>query len=76
MFVVGNSSLSDVIDYRVDMILEYTENVSSFDVYVNGDFYGTDVNKILMNTNDTITVEVVKTDTNKDSVIKFENKVV
>ena len=58
------------------MILEYTENVSSFDVYVNGDFYGTDVNKILMNTNDTITVEVVKTDTNKDSVIKFENKLV
>ena len=76
LFVVGNNTLTDVMDYKVDMELDYTTNVTSFDVYINGDFYGTDVNKILINTNDTFTINVVKDNSSKDAVVNFMNKLV
>lgn len=74
LYVVGNNSLSDTLDYMVDMNLDYTTNIDSFDVYINGDYYGTNVNKILVNTNDSIRVDVVKTDDTKESIIKFINR--
>lgn len=76
LFVVGNTTLTDVVDYAVNMDVESTENISSYDVFVNGDFYGTDVSKIMMNTNDTITINVIKNDIDKESYIKFINKLV
>lgn len=76
LFVVGNDVLTDVMDYMVDMTLEYTKNVDSFDVYINGDFFGTDVNRVMINTNDVLRVEVIKTDNTKEAVVKFVNKIV
>lgn len=75
-FVVGNDSLSDIIDFTADMSLVSTSNVTSFDVFINGDYYGSDVNLIQITTNDSLSIEVNKTDVNQESLITFQNKLV
>jgi hypothetical protein len=64
------------MDYRVNMSPESSINVESYDIYINDEFYGSDVNEILINTNDILRVEVTKTDNSKESKIVFLNKLV
>jgi hypothetical protein len=64
------------MDYRVNMSPESSINVDSYDIYINDEFYGSDVNEILINTNDILRVEVTKTDNSKESKIVFLNKLV
>jgi hypothetical protein len=76
LFVVGNTTLVDVIDFTANMQLVGTENVSSYDVYINNDYYGSDVNLIQITTNDTLRIQVIKEDDSLDGKIIFENKLV
>ena len=76
LFVVGNNIITQVFDYTVDLNLGDTENVSSFEVYINNDYYGSDIEQIQLNTNDTLKLIVVKNDEDKDSIIKFNNLLV
>jgi hypothetical protein len=48
-------------------------NVDSYDVYINGDFYGTNVPLIQVTNQDILEVIVVKLDNTKDAVIGLEN---
>ena len=75
-YVVGNNTLSDVVAYTANLTWANSVNVESYDVYINEDYYGTDVQKIQITTNDVLRVEVTKTDNNLQSVIQFENKLV
>jgi hypothetical protein len=74
LFVTGNTSLSDIMDYMVNMTIDSTTNVSSYNVFINNQYYGTDVNEILINTNDVLRVEVVKQNNLLESKILFTNK--
>ena len=74
-FDSGSSSMSRIIDYMVDLSLEKTINVSSFDVYINGDHYGSDLDLIQINNGDTLQINVVKDDNTQEAIIKFLNKV-
>jgi hypothetical protein len=76
LYVVGNDTLSDIIDFTADMTWIGSENISSFDVYINNDYFGTNVNKIQITTNDLLRIEVVKQDNTKEGQINFENKLV
>ena len=76
LFLSGVTSLSERIDFTADMSIISTENVTSYDVYINGNFYGTDVNVIQITFNDILNVQVVKSDNTQQSVIKFDNKLV
>ena len=76
LFVIGNTILVDVIDFTANMQLVGTENVSSYDVYINNDYYGSDVNLIQITTNDTLRIQVVKEDDSLEGKIIFENKLV
>lgn len=76
LYVVGNNVLSDMIDFTADMSLVGTENISTFDVYINDDYFGSDVNRIQITTNDVLRIEVVKDDITKEGIIQFENKLV
>ena len=73
LFVVGNNSLSDVVAYTANLTWADSTNVESYDVYINGDFYGTDVQKIQITTNDVLRIDVVKNDDTQESNIKFDN---
>jgi hypothetical protein len=76
LFIVGNNTLSEIIDFRANMTLLGTTNVESFDVYINDDYYGSDVSEIQITTNDILRIEVVKDDNTLESTIKFESQLV
>jgi len=76
LFVVGNNIITQIFDYIVDLNLGETDNVESFEVYINNDYYGSDIEQIQINTNDTIKLIIVKNDDTKESIIKFNNLLV
>lgn len=76
LFVVGNNIITQIFDYTVDLNLVETNNVESFEVYINNDYYGMDIEQIQLNTNDTLKIIVVKNDIDKDSTIKFSDVLV
>lgn len=75
-YINGITTLSDVIEYRSDMTIIGSENVDEYNVYINGDFYGTDVGTIQINTNDILRIDIVKTNAGLDSSIIIENSLV
>jgi hypothetical protein len=76
LFVSGNNVLSGIVDFTVDMTIVSTNNIISFDVFINGDYYGTDLNFIQVTLDDVLRIEVVKNDDTSDGNILFENKLV
>lgn len=70
-YTTGNTTLSDVIDYRIDLNLVGTTNVDTFDVYINSDYYGSDLDLIQLNTGDIISIEVNKEVVGKEAKIDF-----
>ena len=73
LFVVGNNILSELFNYTVDINVGNITNVSSFDVCINDDYYGTDLSMIQINTNDRLRIEVVKNDDTKESMIELKS---
>jgi hypothetical protein len=76
LYVIGNNTLSDVVAYTANLTWADSSNVESYDVYINGDYFGTDVEKIQITTNDVLRIDVVKTDNTQEANIKFENTLV
>jgi predicted RNA-binding protein len=76
LFIAGNDTLSEIVEFRANMSFIGSTNVESFDVYINGDFFGTDVQEIQITTNDILRIDVVKTNNSLESNIKFESTLV
>lgn len=76
LFIGANNILSDRIDFTADMNLISSNNIDSYDVFINGDYFGTDVVKIQITTNDILRIEVVKLTPGSDANLLFENKLV
>jgi hypothetical protein len=76
LFVVDNNTLSDIIDFTANMNLVSTDNVDSFDVYINNNYYGSYVEIIQITTNDILRIEVTKNDDTKDATIVYNCKLV
>jgi hypothetical protein len=73
LFVSGNTSLTQVFDYTTDIKIGEIFNVESFDVYINNEYYGSDLSNIQINTNDTLRIDITKTDINLYSTIELFN---
>ena len=76
VFVSGNTTLVDMIDFTANMSLVGTDNIDTYDVYINDDYYGSDVSVIQITTNDILRIEVTKNDNTQESKITFDNKLV
>jgi hypothetical protein len=76
LYVVGNNTLSDMVAYTANLTWENSTNVESYDVYINNDYFGTNVEKIQITTNDILRIDVVKIDNTQESNIKFNNELV
>jgi hypothetical protein len=68
---VGNNTLNQKINYTVDVNIGDVINVESFDVFINGDYYGSDLTLLQINTNDVLRIDVVKKDESKESTIQL-----
>ena len=58
------------------MDLVSTNNVNTFDVYINDDYYGSDLQMIEITTNDILRIEVTKDNNTQEANILYENKLV
>jgi hypothetical protein len=75
LFLVGNNTLTQLFSYVVDIKIGETINVESFDVYINDDYYGSDLNLIQINSGDVLRLEIVKKDDLLESKIEFIDKI-
>ena len=75
LFLSGVTSLTQTFHYVVDIKIGSTINIESFDVYINDDYYGSDLELIQINSGDILRIDVVKTDNNLESTIQFINKI-
>jgi len=76
LFVTGNTTLVDMIDYTANMNLLGSDNVDTYDIYINDDYYGSDVSTIQITTNDILRIEITKLDAALESKISFTSKLV
>jgi len=72
-FLTGTTALTTSMEFTADMNVVSTTNVNTYDVFINGDYYGVDVPLIQITTNDVLKLEVTKTDPTKESNIFFDN---
>jgi hypothetical protein len=75
LFIVGTTTLTQLFSYVVDIKIGQTINIESFDVYINDDYYGSDLELIQINSGDLLRVDVVKTDNLLESTIQFIDKI-
>ena len=59
---VGVTTLSETFNYTTNMNIIDMSNVDSYDVYINNDFYGTNISQVQINNGDVVKIEIVKTD--------------
>ena len=76
IFPVGQNEIEELFNYTLNLKLSSTENVSSFQVYLNGDYYGQDLEQIQVNSNDTILVIITKIDATKESSVVYIQNIV
>lgn len=69
LFVIGNDTISQVFDYVADIKIVGSENVKNYDVFINNNYYGTDITDIQINTNDILKFVITKTNINLESKI-------
>ena len=75
LFLVNNTTLTQVFNYVVDIKIGETTNVYSFDVYINDDYYGSDLDLIQINSGDVLRIEIVKNNELIESTIQFIDKI-
>jgi hypothetical protein len=75
LFITGNTSVNETFFYDTDLNLLKTKNVDFFDVYINDDFYGSDIEELIINNGDRVKVNVGKINENEESLIIFKNKI-
>jgi hypothetical protein len=76
LFITGNTTLVNRIDFRANMTFVNSDNVDTFDVYINDNYFGSDTQIIQITTNDILRIEITKIDSNQEALIVFENKLV
>jgi len=75
LFLIGNTTLTQLFSYVVDIKIGQTTNVQSFDVYINDDYYGSDLELIQINSGDILRLDIVKDNSSIESTIQFIDKV-
>jgi hypothetical protein len=75
LFVVGTTTLTQLFSYIVDIKIGSVTNVDSFDVYINDDYYGSDLDLIQINSGDVLRLDIVKDDNQLESTIQFIDKI-
>lgn len=69
LFLTGITEVSQVFNYMGTILLGQTTNINSYDVFINDDFFGTNVSEILINTGDVLKITIIKSDNTKTSKI-------
>lgn len=75
-YKIGSISFTDKIFFTSDMKVSNTENIDSYSIFINDDFYGNNINDIQINTGDILRIDVVKDDNTKESNLILQQKLI
>jgi len=80
-FPVGVTDYTQTYEYNSDLYMLGSNNISSYQIFVNGLLYGTNLfntpnSKIQLNTNDVLLIQVVKTNPSENSTFDLISKIV
>jgi hypothetical protein len=70
-FSAGTTAYTENYKYTADLSFEGMENISSWDVYINDDFYGSDLTEIQLTSGNNLTLNITPTDPSSDSQIVY-----
>lgn len=73
-YSLGVTSLTETFYYNGDFLATNLDNISSYDVYINNEFYGSNQHSIQLNDKDELRIDIVKDDITKVSKIEFQVK--
>jgi hypothetical protein len=76
LFVVNNDTLSQTYNYTVNITIGDIVNITSFDVYINNDYYGSNLSMIQINTGDILRFNINKDDSMLESTIQLINDII
>jgi hypothetical protein len=76
LFITGNTIINQTFNYTTDLIVQDTNNVTTYNVFINNNFYGSNLNKIQINTGDVLRIEITKDNSSDESVITFSSTVI
>ena len=75
-YKIGSISFTDKIFFTSDMKVSNTENIDSYSIFINDDFYGNNINDIQINTGDILRIDIVKDDNTKESNLILQQKLI
>ena len=59
-FGTGNTEVTQTFNYTANVFVSGKDNVDTWSVYINNDYYGDDVTEIQINTHDVLRIEITK----------------
>ena len=80
-FPIGVTSYTQTFEYTTNIKLIDDDNISSYSMYINGLFYGTDIPQLLtgeiqINTNDVLNIQIVKTNNSQLANFQLESTLI
>ena len=73
---LGEFVKQQTLYYTTNLTIGESLNVDNYDVYVNDDYYGNNINTIQINTNDVLRIDIEKLDDTIPSTIKISNQLI
>jgi hypothetical protein len=73
-YAVGTTSFTQNYYFTADLTYVSSNNVSSYDIYINGDYYGTDLELIQLTSGDVLVINITKDDASLESSLKLQAK--
>lgn len=68
---VSNNTISEKFDYTNDLSIDNLSNISDYDVYINNNYYGTNVSPIQINNGDVLRITITRYDNNLEATLQF-----
>ena len=70
-FSAGTTAYTENYKYTADLSFENVKNINSWDVYINGDYYGSDLDKIQLTSGNNLTLNITPTTPSLDSQVVY-----
>jgi hypothetical protein len=75
-YPLGVESQEYFFSYTCNLYFEQSENIESYSVYINDNYYGDDVTEIQINTDDNLRIDIVKLIDDMPTSLSFSQKLI
>jgi len=73
-FFSGTTELVDQVDFSGYIEIVNLENVINYDIFINSQYYGSNLDKVQVSTNDILTIKIIKALTEEQARIIINNR--